>query len=86
MRNTVRIALTTVVVGILLGSFAPASSAMIVGPDPAGTGGGASTGDTGGTGIWTVIAIVLVAVAIGAVGTMLAQRTSRSGARTMVSR
>jgi hypothetical protein len=79
---TVRLlaAVTTVLGSIWL---APASHAMLPPPDP-GPGTGQTTADlsagSGGT-AWQVIGIVVIAVAIGAIGSFVAQRVRRHDQR-----
>jgi hypothetical protein len=62
---------------------APASQAMVA-PEPTpGTPTATVVSASGGVAIWQVIAIALVAAAIGAAGATLAQRTRREDVRSL---
>jgi hypothetical protein len=85
MNKVISVAGATIVAA--LGSFllAPSAWAMLPPPEP-GSGGSSSTTSTfAGIGAWQVLAIALVAVAIGAVGTYFAQRTHRQADTRSVS-
>jgi hypothetical protein len=71
----------TAIVGTVL--LAPSAWAMVPPPEPAGPA-AATSSSAGGIAVWQVVAIALVAVAIGAVGAFVAQRMHRpSDARSV---
>lgn len=74
---------TVAVIGTVL--LAPSAWAMVPLPEPGSGGAGSSTWTITGSAIWLVLSIVLVAVAIGAVGIYLAQRTHREADTRSVS-
>jgi uncharacterized protein HemX len=86
MKKVITVAVATVVAALGSVLLAPSAWAMVP-PEPAGGGSGTSSTSTTLAGIatWQVVAIVLVAVAIGAVGTYFAQRTHRQSEARSVS-
>jgi hypothetical protein len=62
--------------------LAPSSQAVIAPPEPATPAGTSPSAiGAGGTNLWQVVLITLIAVAIGAVGTVIAQRMRRHDER-----
>jgi hypothetical protein len=82
------IALAGTALAIALGSvlLAPSVWAMVPPPEPGGGASGSSTSPTiTGIAVWQVVAIAIVAVVIGALGTSIAQRTHRHADTSSVS-
>ena len=78
MRHSIAVAGSALaaVLGTVL--LAPSAWAMLPPPEPTGAGGSAATDSVaGGIAAWQVVAIALIAAAIGAVGSFYAQRTHR---------
>lgn len=71
------------VIGAVL--LAPSAWAMVAPPEPGGGGSASSVSTSSGIAVWEVVAIALVAVVIGAVGSYLAQRTHRESETSSVS-
>jgi hypothetical protein len=84
MKKMIATATTTaaVVLGTVL--LAPSAWAMVP-PEPDSGGPGSTATSYAGIAAWQVVAIVLVAVAIGAVGTVIAQRMHREADASTVS-
>lgn len=76
MRHQLRLVVSIVALAVFAGWCAPIASAMVPLPDPAGSSPVAS-GSSGAIAVWQVIGIALIAVAIGAVGAVIAQRMHR---------
>ena len=85
MKKVIATATTTAVVVLGTVLLAPSAWAMLPPPDPGSGGSGSTATSYAGIAAWQVVAIALVAVAIGAVGTFVAQRMHREADTSSVS-
>jgi hypothetical protein len=85
MKKVITVAAATVVAALGPVLLAPSAWAMVAPPEPGGGASGSPSSTITGIAVWEVVAIALVAVVIGAVGTYFAQRTHRQSETRSVS-